>query len=62
MTRKHYVLLAAAIKGARMPSNDDRSADYNRGIDQVAWDIADALAADNRAFDKGRFLKTAGCQ
>ena len=47
MTRKDYVLLAAA-----------RGADKST----VAYTLADALARDNPRFDHERFLKAAGVQ
>lgn len=58
MTRKDYVLLAAALKAAR-----DRLTGPSQevdGIDYAAMDIADALAADNPRFDRDRFLRDAG--
>lgn len=54
MTRKDYVMLAAAIKAASAaPGFPERNA-------FVTHAIADALAQDNPRFDRERFLKAAG--
>lgn len=54
MTRKDYVLLAAAIKAASAaPGYAERNA-------FVAHAIADALARENPRFDRERFLRAAG--
>ncbi len=64
MTRKDYVLIAAALKDA-LPSAYD-SADINNRVGAsdmhatcVAM-IANRLAQDNPRFDRARFLKAAG--
>ncbi len=50
MTRKDYVLIAAALNSCA------------NGADKktVAYQLADALAQDNPRFDRARFLKAAG--
>lgn len=59
MTRKDYVLIAAAIKAV----TEEHSADsVVNGITWTAERIADALARDNPRFDRERFLKAAGVQ
>lgn len=57
MTRKDYILLAEAL---RLPAVC--RGDYALGRVDAALQVADALAADNRAFDRERFLKAAGVQ
>lgn len=52
VTRKDYVLLAAAIR-----SLADDSGDGLVSIDDVMAAIADVLAADNPRFNRDRFLK-----
>jgi hypothetical protein len=56
MRRKDYVLLSAALKEAREGSTHAMELGHN--LD--AHYIANALAADNPAFDKARFLRDAG--
>jgi hypothetical protein len=61
MTRKDYILIAAALKAA---------ADYTKRFPDQPADtfvtavhtLADALARDNPRFDRERFLKAAGMQ
>lgn len=64
MTRKDYVLIATALKSARNiipgPALDIDS--YNHAADSAAYALANALAADNAAFDRARFLKACGVQ
>lgn len=55
MSRKDYVLLAAALRNAR-----SGSADQDAGVDVAAMAIARALAGDNSRFDRARFLCAAG--
>lgn len=54
MTRKDYQLLASVLANfaADGAATDDR--------DAIAYDLADALAADNPRFDRDRFLIAAG--
>lgn len=58
MTRKDYILIAAALKEAR----DTIASEYHLGYKQAAYCLADALARDNPRFDRERFLKAAGVQ
>jgi hypothetical protein len=65
MTRKHYVMLAAAIKEAQAHNpwpgdSERRAADLMRRT--VANNVASVLGHDNPAFDRARFLKAAGVQ
>jgi hypothetical protein len=57
MTRKDYVLLAAALKAAR---GFCETHDQRRGTERATLCVASALARDNAAFDKPRFLAAAG--
>lgn len=57
MTRKDYILIAAAI--ASMPTHAPA---LRTARESAARVLADALAADNPRFDRGRFLKAAGVQ
>lgn len=54
MTRKDYNLIAAVLNKFTGDQGDviDR--------DAMAYDLADALAADNPRFDRHRFLVAAG--
>jgi hypothetical protein len=62
MTRKEYILIAAALKAARVPSvlGNENKAIYNNGVDNVVAFIALALAKDNPRFDGERFRAAAG--
>jgi len=51
MTRKDYILIAAAIKRA------NQAPGYTERNIFVTYEIADALASDNPRFDRARFLK-----
>ena len=58
MTRKDYILIAAALKealeaGAFTPQEMHRN---------ITSGIADSLALDNPRFDREQFLKAAGVQ
>ena len=59
MTRKDYILIAAALKAAH---NSPATVDGHRCIYLAAERIADALASDNPRFDIARFLKACGVQ
>jgi len=56
MTRKDYILIAAALKAAY----DETYHTVHAGIDAAAVALADALGRDNPRFDRERFLKAAG--
>jgi hypothetical protein len=62
MTRKDYILIAAALKSARVPSalGNENKAIYNNGIDNAVAFIAMALAKDNPRFDGQKFREAAG--
>jgi hypothetical protein len=66
MTRRHYVALAEAFAAARADVQAKEPSavipDLLDGISYAAEHIADALARDNRAFDRERFLRAAGVQ
>lgn len=56
MTKKDYVLIAAAIKAAsNAPGYPQRNA-------FVAFALADALQRDNPRFDRAKFLAACGVQ
>lgn len=57
MTRKDYVLIAAALKRASALSETDSQ---RRGVSRAAGSLAGALSADNEAFDRTRFLQACG--
>jgi hypothetical protein len=57
MTRKDYVMLAAAIKEAHAYAID---AARRLGVASAAHEVADAIARDNPRFDRDRFLKACG--
>lgn len=60
MTRKDYILIAAALRDTLLinaPIVVWRAAHAS-----VAHRLADALARDNPRFDRERFLKAAGVQ
>ncbi len=56
MTRKDYVLIAAALNTARVQVQDTPAEMHGT----CARFIADELARDNPRFDRSRFLKAAG--
>lgn len=58
MTRRHYVLLSAALLRARLQATSDAE---RRGTDRAAMRVAEALSAVNpNGFDKERFLTDSG--
>lgn len=63
MTRKDYVMLAAALNTARADIISKEPAICRRdmldGVSYAVDWIADALAQDNRRFDKRRFKEAA---
>jgi len=67
MTRKDYVLIAAALKAARdgydyIPALEFEGSPIETALNDAAGAIAAALARDNPRFDRERFLKAAGVQ
>jgi hypothetical protein len=54
MTRKDFVLIAAAVASARAISVD---AQHIGAVDTVALELADALRTTNPNFDRDRFLR-----
>jgi hypothetical protein len=60
MTRKDYILIAAAIKRAWNAEIGDATKWSNIGVEIVALALADALAKGNPLFDRERFLKATG--
>jgi hypothetical protein len=56
MTRKDYILIAAAIKYVR----DNSGNACERTAALVAVELAMQLATDNPRFDRERFLKACG--
>lgn len=68
MTRKDYVLLAAALKGAYGEASSPHphaahdALGRHAGVTIAVVRLADALGRDNPRFDRERFLKAAGVQ
>lgn len=66
MTRKDYVLIAAALNTAKNEEALAHAPSYNNGwadgVDAAAGVLADALSKDNPRFDRARFLKACGVQ
>jgi hypothetical protein len=62
MTRKDYILIAAALKSARVPSTlgNENKAIYNNGVDNAVAFVAMALAKDNPRFDGQKFRAACG--
>ena len=65
MTRKDYILIAAALKESRShiasPNASLRDA-RSETLDVTVGRLAEALASDNPRFDRERFLTAAGVQ
>lgn len=57
MTRKDYILIAAALKAARIATETDITV---YALNATAHTVSDALALDNSRFDRIRFLKACG--
>ena len=65
MTRKDYVAIAAALKGARLEGHGLNSASIKYIGEQwklCAEHVAATMAADNPRFDRARFLAACGVQ
>lgn len=64
MTRKDYLLLAAALRSARVSNSlsNPNKALYNNGVDNAVTYIADALGKDNVRFERFRFLVACGME
>ncbi len=64
MTRRDYVLLAASIAQAKQATEIERNAAKRtagvKAISLTAIGLASALANDNPAFDRTRFLTACG--
>ena len=60
MTRKDFVLLAQTLRTVRSSYAPHWDPNLFRACDDHAKAVADALAQDNRAFDRARFLRDAG--
>lgn len=60
MTRKDYPFLAAVLKQVRDGYAPHWDPNLFRACDDHAKQLADALKAENQAFDSVRFLKAAG--
>lgn len=62
MTRKHYVMIAEAIKSAARYDGGPKEMDMDsqKAVKRVAMRLAEVLKKDNAAFDAGRFMKAAG--
>jgi hypothetical protein len=58
MTRRDYVLIAAALKGAH--DSHIHTLPGAIGVRTAALTLADTLAQDNPRFDRDRFLKACG--
>ena len=61
MTRKDYILIAAALKAARDYSTAHHEQPADTFVTAVLT-LCDRLAQDNPRFDRGRFLKACGVQ
>lgn len=72
MTRKDYILIADALRRARISvangypvacTDDERSRDAQRiAVHRATCHaLADALATDNPRFDRAKFLTATGC-
>ena len=64
MTREDYILIAAALKAAHVPSTlgNTNKAVYNNGVDNAVAFIVLALAKDNPRFDGEKFRAACGVE
>lgn len=60
MTRKDYILIAAALKAAKIPTLG--TIRYREQHDAIAIELANVLGGDNPRFDRQRFLVACGVQ
>ncbi len=62
MTRRDYLMLAAALKSGRItdPVSSDTRQAYTEGMDVAARMIAASIENVDPCFDGARFLKNAG--
>lgn len=56
MSRKHYVEVAAILRGHIVGAGADEAATARL----IAYDLAGMFARDNGAFDRGRFYTACG--
>ena len=56
MTRKDYVLIAAAIREARSEEFRDGTYEGLQGVSRVAEIVGRKLESDNPRFDRERFI------
>ena len=66
MTKKDYILIAAALKRSALPLAPEWTLEavlrYQQGNKAAIYQVAEALATDNTRFDRGRFLAACGVQ
>lgn len=64
MTRKDYIVIAAALKETRSQicQKEPDTEELLDGVSCASEYIADALSRDNPRFDRERFLKACGVQ
>lgn len=64
MTRKDYVLIAAALRDTALIEcpNFDYLAGVKAGHASAVHRVCDAMAKDNPRFDRARFLAAAGVE
>lgn len=67
MTRKDYVLIAAAMRNAQPPLARPNTSPASYAPDYVAWfacivNLAHSLSIDNERFDTVRFLAACGAE
>jgi hypothetical protein len=62
MTRRDYELVAESIEATVRFYSRTEALVMQRGANQVAYELADKFAEDNKSFDKQRFLKDCGVE
>jgi hypothetical protein len=64
MTKKDYVLIAAALKAGRTPPREESDTLVNNAYQaqhlDIAYALSNALARENPRFDRARFLAACG--